>query len=131
MMVLNIDHQIYLFFTDLKVLVGIAKWVRSTWLQTTSFKPIIADLNFPGSDVQTDDQWVQWVKNNIQSQSHTTGTCSMLSKADGGVVDPNLKVYGTSNVRIVDLSVMPQQFSGHPQALAYMMYVSFSEIVLL
>lgn len=90
-------------------------------MQTKPFQNIIAGLNFPGSDVSTDAQWTEFVKNNIQSQSHTTGTCSMLPKADGGVVDPNLKVYGTSNVRVVDLSVMPQQFSGHPQALAYMM----------
>ncbi|KAK7683857.1 hypothetical protein QCA50_013235 [Cerrena zonata] len=116
----TIDPNYFDIDFDLKVLVGIAKWVRSTWIQTTPFQNIVASLNFPGSEVQTDDQWITFVKNNIQSQSHTTGTCSMLPKSDGGVVDPTLKVYGTSNVRVVDLSVMPQQFSGHPQALTYM-----------
>jgi choline dehydrogenase len=50
---------------------------------------------------------------------HAVGTCSMLPRSDGGVVDPQLKVYGTSNVRIVDASILPIQVSAHPQATVY------------
>jgi choline dehydrogenase-like flavoprotein len=31
----------------------------------------------------------------------------MLPKAYGGVVDPTLKVYGTNNIRVVDVSILP------------------------
>lgn len=37
----------------------------------------------------------------------------MLPIELGGVVDPNLKVYGLSNVRIADASVYPIQFAAH------------------
>lgn len=31
----------------------------------------------------------------------------MLPRAEGGVVDPTLLVYGTTNVRVADMSVVP------------------------
>jgi choline dehydrogenase-like flavoprotein len=43
----------------------------------------------------------------------------MLPKEVGGVVDETLKVYGTTNVRVVDSSVMPLQICGHLQATVY------------
>jgi choline dehydrogenase-like flavoprotein len=38
---------------------------------------------------------------------HAVGTCAMLPRDDGGVVDPRLKVYGTRNLRVVDGSIFP------------------------
>lgn len=37
----------------------------------------------------------------------------MMSHELGGVVDPELVVYGTQNVRVVDASVLPFQINGH------------------
>ena len=39
----------------------------------------------------------------------------MLPQDKGGVVDHNLKVYGTNNLRVVDLSVVPLHFDAHTQ----------------
>jgi choline dehydrogenase-like flavoprotein len=43
----------------------------------------------------------------------------MMPKELGGVVDPTLTVYGTSNVRVVDASVVPFQVCGHLTATLY------------
>jgi choline dehydrogenase len=43
----------------------------------------------------------------------------MMSKGFGGVVDPELRVYGTRNVRVVDGSILPMKISGHPTATLY------------
>lgn len=39
----------------------------------------------------------------------------MLPRDKGGVVDPTLKVYGTTNLRVVDLSIVPLHFAAHSQ----------------
>ena len=49
------------------------------------------------------------VKNTMGSEYHPSSTCSMLPRHHGGVVDERLKVYGTSNLRVVDASIFPMQ----------------------
>ena len=48
-----------------------------------------------------------YVRNSALSAYHAAGTCAMLPRNEGGVVDNRLRVYGTKNVRVVDASIMP------------------------
>ena len=52
--------------------------------------------------------------------SDTSSSCSMLPREKGGVVDNTLKVYGTDNLRVVDLSILPLQVASHLQSLCYL-----------
>jgi choline dehydrogenase-like flavoprotein len=47
------------------------------------------------------------------AKDHPLGTAAMLPESDGGVVDPEVRVYGTTNVRIADASVIPMHVSAH------------------
>jgi hypothetical protein len=43
----------------------------------------------------------------------------MLPQASGGVVDTNLIVYGSANLRVIDASIMPLHLSAHLMATSY------------
>jgi choline dehydrogenase len=42
-----------------------------------------------------------------------------MSRERGGVVDEELRMYDTSNVRVVDASVIPMQVTGHLVSTIY------------
>ncbi|KAK2008251.1 GMC oxidoreductase [Colletotrichum eremochloae] len=73
----------------------------------------------PGPGVQTDDEFRKFAADAALSFYHPVGTCALLPRADGGVVDADLRVYDTANLRVVDNSVMPILLSGHIQTAAY------------
>lgn len=53
----------------------------------------------------------------------------MLPREKGGVVSPELKVYGTKNVRVVDASVIPFQLCGHLSSTIYAIAEKVSDII--
>jgi len=103
---------------DLEILVELFKRMRRL-VQIEPLKDIIAGELNPGAEVQTDQQIVDWIKATFATIYHTIGSCSMLPKDKGGVVDPSLKVYGTKNLRVADISVVPLHVSGNTQSAAY------------
>ncbi|KAJ3545581.1 hypothetical protein NM688_g5610 [Phlebia brevispora] len=60
-----------------------------------------------------------WIKENVGTQFHPAGTAAMAPKVLGGVVDPQLKVYGTANVRVIDASIFPMTVGATLQATVY------------
>ncbi|KAF8621489.1 hypothetical protein AX15_007776 [Amanita polypyramis BW_CC] len=84
---------------------------------------------YPGSSVQTQEQWEQYVTQNINCGYHSVGSASLLPSGKGGVVDANLKIYGTSNIRVADVSIMPLLISAHTQSAAYAIGERAAEII--
>ncbi|KAI1395674.1 putative GMC oxidoreductase [Hypoxylon fuscum] len=50
---------------------------------------------------------------------HFTGTCSMMPRDLGGVVDARLRVHGCQNLRVCDASIIPLTPRTNPQATVY------------
>jgi choline dehydrogenase len=80
--------------------------------------PIHGSLG-PYSDPKTLEEAKEYVRWNCVTCYHPIGTCSMLPRDEGGVVDQNLKVYGTANVRVVDASIFPLHVQGNIMSLVY------------
>jgi len=72
-----------------------------------------------------EDHCRQWVSTCF----HWIGTASMMPREKGGVVDPQLKVYGTSNLRVVDASVIPIHLSCHNSATVYALAEKAADII--
>ena len=61
----------------------------------------------------------EFVRANTATEYHPVGTCAMLPRDKGGVVDDQLRVHGTSNVRVVDASIFPLHVQGNIVSLVY------------
>ena len=57
----------------------------------------------------------EFVAQNVGSYWHPVGTCAMGLHQEA-VVDPSLRVYGTTNLRVADASIMPTITSGNTNA---------------
>ncbi|KAI1118175.1 hypothetical protein F5Y14DRAFT_401329 [Nemania sp. NC0429] len=120
----TIDGKFFQLDFDVQLAVETSKFVRRVF--TTPPVADIIDLASlsPGFDVvpenATDEQWAAWLKSSPMSPNlHHLGTTAMLPRSMGGVVDNDFKVYGTKNVRVVDLGVLPFQVAGHSMAVLY------------
>lgn len=120
-----IDPRFFMVDFDGQMAVATAKWARN-FMTTEPLASLVNQSTItPGfKDIPenaTYSVWLDWVKtkSNFQPNYHHMGTCAMLPRADGGVVDNDFRVYGTRNVRVVDLSVFPLMVAGHTTAPLY------------
>ncbi|KAL9617402.1 MAG: hypothetical protein Q9160_007806 [Pyrenula sp. 1 TL-2023] len=121
----SIDAKFFQLDFDGQLAVATARFARQ--LLTTA--PLSAIINAttinPSFDLvpadASDEVWLDWIKtkSGYNPNYHHLGTCAMLPKDMGGVVDNEFRVYGTQNVRVVDLSVIPLQVAGHSTSLLY------------
>ncbi|KAF7373955.1 alcohol dehydrogenase [Mycena sanguinolenta] len=100
-----------------------------TIVDTEPLKSIIVGPVVPDATVQTDEDFVNYVNTISVSEHHFVGTSAMTPRSEGGVVDPSLVVYGTSNVRVADLSVIASLPGIHTVSLAYMVAERAAEII--
>lgn len=91
-------------------------------LIATSPMAELAPVPDPGvgpEDVRDRERLRDTARRLVRTESHPSGTTAMLPREKGGVVDAELRVYGTRNLRVVDAGVLPLIPDGHIQAAIY------------
>ncbi|CAG8675987.1 6350_t:CDS:2, partial [Acaulospora colombiana] len=102
-----VDFGVYTNPVDVEIVVDMFKSWRKL-LTMPSWVTLGATETSPGNNVTTNDEILAYIRSTtLPTIAHACGTAAMLPRHLGGVVDPELKVYGVNNLRIVDASIMP------------------------
>jgi choline dehydrogenase len=85
-----------------------------------AMRPYVKREIKPGPDATSDEDLLEFCRNNGATIFHPTGTCRMGSDPLA-VVDSRLRVHGIGGLRVIDCSAMPTLVSGNTNAPAVMM----------
>jgi choline dehydrogenase len=87
---------------------GFRQCVRLTReiISQPAFDPYRGEEIQPGEEVNTDDEIDSWIRQGVESAYHPSCTCKMGTDAMA-VVDPETRVHGIENLRVIDSSVFP------------------------
>lgn len=113
---------------DAKVLIEGLKLARRI-LADSQFDGIRGKEMLPGAQVQTDEQWMTYVREYAATVFHPVGTCKM-GVDPASVVGPDLKVHGVQGLRVVDASIMPTLISGNTNAPCIMIGEKAADLIL-
>jgi choline dehydrogenase-like flavoprotein len=103
--------------SDQEVAVAVFKRIREAFQSRAMAPIVIGDEYSPGKDVQTDEQILDYIRNNVMTIWHAACTCKMGTPDDDmAVVDNQARVYGVEGLRVVDASAFPILPPGHPQS---------------
>ena len=98
-------------------------------MATSPLREITGEEIAPGAKLQSDEELLDWVRNNAETTYHPVGTCKMGSDPLA-VVDRELRVHGIEGLRVADASIMPTLTSGNTNAPAIMIGEKCAEMVL-
>jgi len=82
----------------------------------------------PGEHVQTDEQIDAFVRANVESAYHPSCSCKMGTD-DMSVVDPQTRVHGIENLRVVDSSIFPTITNGNLNAPTIMVAERAADLI--
>ncbi|WP_181348076.1 choline dehydrogenase [Thalassobacillus sp. CUG 92003] len=96
-----------------------------------AMKPYNAGEISPGPTVQTDEEILEWVKEDAETALHPCCTAKMGPESDPmAVIDPEtLKVHGLEDLRVVDASSMPFVTNGNIHAPVLMLAEKAADII--
>src|SRR5699024_590195 len=124
----RIEANYYAHDDDLESMVRGVKIARNI-LQQPAMEPYLRLEETPGKDVQTDEQIRDFVLQTTETVYHTAGSCKM-GVDPMAVVDPELRVHGVENLRVIDSSIMPTITGSNIHAPTVMIAEKGAELIL-
>lgn len=127
-----VDPRYFSNRVDVEVAVAGYKRARE-FFNTTAVRPFLLDGSqeaFPGPSVSSDVELEQIIKESFLTIFHALCTCSMGRPDDPmAVVDSQARVYGVSDLRVVDVSAFPILPPGHPMGTVCKFYGSLFNLI--
>lgn len=75
---------------------------------------------------EDDEVLEQKIRETLSTTWHSLGTCKMAPREQKGVVDANLNVYGTTGLKLADLSVPPEVSARRGSGQTYLLITRFA-----
>jgi choline dehydrogenase len=113
---------------DIETLMAGGRIARAA-LNSAAFAPYVTGEFKPGNEIQTDDEWIAYMRENASGSYHPCGTCKM-GIDPAAVVTPDLKVIGVEGLRVVDSSIIPQIPSCNLNAISMAIGEKGAELIL-
>ena len=104
--------------SDLRVLISGIDHTRRIFAQPAMAQHSVEET-VPGPAVASDEAFAEFARQAGTNVFHPVGTCKMGTDAMA-VVDPRLRVYGITGLRVIDASIMPAVTTGNTNAPAIM-----------
>jgi choline dehydrogenase len=103
-------------------------------LRQLASMPALAELieseTKPGPAVQSDDEFIEDIRQRADTVFHPSCTCMMGPDSKTAVVDANCRVYGVDRLRVADASIFPTVISGNTNAPTIMVAEKAADMIL-
>ncbi|KAJ7342435.1 GMC oxidoreductase-domain-containing protein [Mycena albidolilacea] len=115
----SIDYNTNINPVDVDLTISAARFYRR-WMAAPSMQQLGPTEQSPGTSLTTDAQLSTWVSSSMgSSTAHACCTSAMMPQNLGGVVSPELLVYGVTGLSVGDISVIPLIPATHTCATVY------------
>ena len=100
-------------------------------LQHSAYDGIINEILAPTpADLESNEALDAWLRRNISTSYHISGTCKMGPDTDPmAVVDQRLRVKGVTNLRVADASIMPDVVRANTNVTTMMIAERLSDFI--
>lgn len=113
---------------DMTALIAACRQTRDIFRTSVMAKRQVVE-EMPGDGVESDADWMEYLRRQSFRPFHPVGTCRMGSD-DDAVVDPELRVRGIDGLRVVDASIFPSITSGNTNAPVIMVAERAADIIM-
>jgi choline dehydrogenase len=114
---------------DRRVVVAGMKLARRL-LRSVPLSPYVDYEDFPGPNVQSDDEFLEAATQRGTTTFHPGCTCRMgPADSSWAVVDDQLRVHGLEALRVIDASIMPRMISANLNASTLMIADKASDLI--
>lgn len=117
-----VDYRLLSNPIDLQLHIRMQQYLRHHFATSPTLAPLAPIELDPGPNLPSDQDVENWLIKQgklYASNAHQVGTAAMMPRSLGGVVDAELRVYGTKGLRVVDCSIVPLIPGAHTMTTAY------------
>jgi choline dehydrogenase-like flavoprotein len=89
-------------------------------------QPTTVELEYSAED---DRAIEQWVREGVSTTWHSLGTAKMAPREEGGVVSGTLSVHGVAGLKVIDLSICPENVAANTNNTAFVVGEKGADII--